>query len=280
MRKPIHIISAIMLLPFVTPFSCSLTASSIPYDISPLAGLRQVSKDTPTPPTTTEARVKMDLCGPEGIGKEDGMADEDQCPPNTRVCLTLLNHKPSASDPDRVTAVIPIWPIDIPDENVYTTPMGKKGEEGLKVYVQGADYAGVQQHLNLTLICSQSDTALNPTFVSYTAGLVSLEWATPDACPRSADSPTIPSGGSSGSNGMGFWGFVKFIFWLIIIGLILYFAIGIFYNHQQYSAKGWDLIPHRDFWREVPVLLQDLFSHLFAGLRGSSGGRGGYNSLG
>ncbi|WVW86329.1 hypothetical protein I302_108371 [Kwoniella bestiolae CBS 10118] len=279
MRRTTNLLASILLLPLVTAFSCSLTASSIPYDISPLSGLREVSKDTPTPPTTSEAKVRMELCNPEGIGKQDGVADEDQCPPNTRVCLTLLNHKPSASDPDRITAVIPIWPADIPDQDVFTTPMGKKGEQGLKVYVQGADYAGVQQHLNLTLLCSQTDTAPNPTFVSYTSGLVSLEWATPDACPRSADSPSAPSEGSSGS-GMGFWGFIKFVFWLSIIGLIAYFAIGIFYNHQQYSAKGWDLIPHRDFWREVPVLLQDLFSHLFAGLRGSSGGRGGYSSLG
>ncbi|WWC91871.1 uncharacterized protein L201_006818 [Kwoniella dendrophila CBS 6074] len=280
MRHPIHLLSAIFLLPLVTPFSCSLTASSIPYDLSPLQGIREVSKDTATPPTTSEAKVKMELCEPDGIGKEDGVADEDQCPPNTKVCLTLLNHKPSASDPDRVTAVIPIWPADIPDEDVFTTPMGKNGEQGLKIYVQGADYAGVRQHLNLTLLCSQSDTAPNPTFVSYTSGLVSLEWSTPDACPRSADSPTAPSNGSSGKGGLSFWGFIKFIFWFSIIGLIAYFGIGIFYNHQQYSAKGWDLIPHRDFWREVPVLLQDLFAHLFAGLRGNNSERGGYSSLG
>ena len=54
------------------------------------------------------------------------------------------------------------------------------------------------------------------------------------------------------------------------------------YNHQQYSSRGWDLIPHRDFWRECPVLVQDLFSHVLAGLRGGGGGggRGGYSSLG
>ena len=81
---------------------------------------------------------------------------------------------------------------------------------------------------------------------------------------------------------MGFWGFIKLVFWLAVTGLILYFAIGIFYNHQQYSAKGWDLIPHRDFWREFPVLVQDLGAHVLAGVRGQSGGggRGGYSSLG
>ena len=65
-----------------------------------------------------------------------------------------------------------------------------------------------------------------------------------------------------------------------------------FYNHQQYSAKGWDLVPHRDFWREFPILISDLFRHIFSGIRGVGGGgggggsggggssRGGYSSLG
>ncbi|OCF43670.1 hypothetical protein I317_02420 [Kwoniella heveanensis CBS 569] len=274
-------------LPLVPAYQCAFTVSDIPYDINPLSGVREVSKETPTPPTTSEAVVKMELCGSEGLGKEDGVADEDQCPPNTRVCLKLLNHKPSSSDPDRITAVIPIWPADAPDGDVFTTPMGKKGEEGLKIYVQGSEYAGVPQHLNLTLLCDRNANAANPTLVSYTSGLLSLEWATPNACPRSSDdlppgSPPPENGGTSGSGGggLGFFGFLKFLFWLIVIGLIAYFAIGIFYNHQQYSARGWDLIPHRDFWREVPTLMSDLTNHLIAGFRGGSAGRGGYSSLG
>lgn len=81
----------------------------------------------------------------------------------------------------------------------------------------------VPQHLQLTLLCDTSSDSPNPTLVSYTAGLLSLEWATPDACPRSGDSSSLS--GSSGGGG-GFFSFVKTLFWLIIIGLILYFAIG------------------------------------------------------
>jgi hypothetical protein len=54
---------------------------------------------------------------------------------------------------------------------------------------------------------------------------------------------------------------------------------GIFYNHQQYSARGWDLVPHRDFWREFPSLVRDLVGHVFSNVRGG-GSRGGYNTLG
>lgn len=65
-------------LPLVAAFDCSITAFSISYDISPLAGLRTASKDSSTPPTTSEVKVSMNLCGGEGLGKEDGVADEDQ----------------------------------------------------------------------------------------------------------------------------------------------------------------------------------------------------------
>lgn len=81
----------------------------------------------------------------------------------------------------------------------------------------------LRQSVNLTLLCDTSSDSPNPTLVSYTAGALSLEWATPDACPRSGDSSS-PS--SSDGGGGGFVSFVKTLFWLIIIGLILYFAIG------------------------------------------------------
>lgn len=66
----------------------------------------------------------------------------NQCPANTRLCLKLINHKPSSSEPDRVTQVIGIWPLDIPDERVWTTPLGSKGQDGLRIWVEGDDYAG------------------------------------------------------------------------------------------------------------------------------------------
>jgi hypothetical protein len=57
-----------------------------------------------------------------------------------------------------------------------------------------------------------------------------MEWSTPEACPRDGKSSgggdsSAPSEGSGGG-GWGFWGFIKFLFWCIVVGLILYFAIG------------------------------------------------------
>lgn len=39
----------------------------------------------------------------------------------------------------------------------------------------------------------------------------------------------------------------------IILGLIIYFVLGTYQNHQQYGVYE---IPHRDFWREAPYLVQ------------------------
>ena len=90
---------------------------------------------------------------------------------------------------------------------------------------------------------------------------------------------------------------LKFLFWLGVFALIAYFAIGESLAARSDIAV---LISEKaccitisntrledgisclkDFWREFPLLISDLFGHLFAGLRGTGGGgRGGYSSLG
>ena len=72
-------------------------------------------------------------------------------------------------------------------------------------------------------MCNPSGSDPNPSFISYGSNVLTLEWATPDACPRSGDNPVI--GGDTG-HGISFWGFVKFIFWMGLLALILYFGIG------------------------------------------------------
>ncbi|KAL7424398.1 type II membrane protein [Cryptotrichosporon argae] len=253
-------------------FSCAVSTGPVTYDLDPLRGLRRASRESSTPPTRSEARVLLDLCAEGGVGREDGVSDEDQCAPDTRVCLKLLNHKDSAPDPARVTAVIPVWQDD---STVSYVPLGSRGERGLTLSVVGPEYAGDRQYLNFTLLCDRTATDPEPTLESYSAGVLALQWATPDACPRGTSSD---EGGAVRGGGGGLWGFIKLVFWMLVLGLLLYFGIGMFYNHQQYSARGWDLVPHRDFWRELPALCRDVATHLLAGVGG--GGRGGYSSLG
>jgi len=120
--------------------------------------------------------------------------------------------------------------------------------------------------------------------------MLKLEWSVPAACAKGEDAP--PAGGDKDkegdsdkggeeqtSSGWGFFSTLRFLFWTAFFVLLAYFVIGIVYNHQTYSARGWDLVPHRDFWRELPALTRDLGAHLVANVRQSTG-RGGYSSLG
>lgn len=113
-------------------------------------------------------------------------------------------------------------------QGVYTTSSSLRGPSN-DVSLTGGR---VKQHLNLTLICSQNDHEPNPRLNSYSPGTLSMEWASPDACPRSGggggggDSGSGGETGTGSGGGWGFWGFIKFLFWCGLLGLLLYFAIG------------------------------------------------------
>jgi len=70
--------------------------------------------------------------------------------------------------------------------------------------------------------------------VAYINGRLTMEWASPDACPRSRSPSGTGSGGGGSdgsgsgrtSRGIGFWGFIKFLFYGALIGLVAYFALG------------------------------------------------------
>lgn len=65
-----------------------------------------------------------------------------QCPSDARACVKVINIKPSSDNSERVTSVIPIWTADIPSDLVWVAPLGRGGEEGVKIYVEGGEYAG------------------------------------------------------------------------------------------------------------------------------------------
>jgi hypothetical protein len=71
------ILRLLPLLSLAAAFECSFTANGVSYDLNPLGNVRTASSRTDTPPTQSEARLRMALCG-DGVGREDGLADEDQ----------------------------------------------------------------------------------------------------------------------------------------------------------------------------------------------------------
>ena len=165
----------------------------------------------------------------------------------------------------------------------------------------------VKQHMSLIIECSQEDGPAEPEIDSYSDGKLILRWSSPQACPVAGEGDGNASDEGGGSSGIG--GFFKAVFWLIVIGLVLYFAggtsscipslhssivfsirfsivfqKGMYYNYSTYGARGTDLLPHKDFWMDVPSMCQNLFSHLGSSVRGEGSGasrsRAGYTSLG
>ena len=82
MRSKHLLLTLITSLLFTSPvysFSCSVSTQNITYDLSPLTGLRTANRRTPTPPTTSEAIVRMDLCRNSGVPPEyGGIPEEDE----------------------------------------------------------------------------------------------------------------------------------------------------------------------------------------------------------
>ena len=81
LRRPISLLSIFAIANFLAPtlaFDCVFQASGIDYDLKSLGGLRTTSKETSTPPTTSVAKVSLDICGENGLPWEDDVSDEDQ----------------------------------------------------------------------------------------------------------------------------------------------------------------------------------------------------------
>jgi len=47
---------------------------------------------------------------------------------------------------------------------------------------------------------------------------------------------------------------------------VAYFALGAYHNYSTYGATGWDMIPHRDMWRDLPWVVSDLVRRKTASL--------------
>lgn len=136
----------------------------------------------------------------------------------------------------------------------------------------------------LTWVPRRSDLPLNalrpqtrPTVDEYDseAGILYLSWTTFAACPASneggsdnspppkQDDESPPAGEDDGKSardpvatGMGFFGW---FITLLFLGFAAYFVLGAYHNRTKYGATGWDMVPHRDVWRDLPYVVSDLF---------------------
>jgi len=154
----------------------------------------------------------------------------------------------------------------------------------LSVLFHGARYplnTSGPQVFNLTIFCDPQDTS-EPKFIAYDGSRLDVEWSAPAGCPfketdDNKDEETPPKDDTDKEivgSGIGWF------FLVILLSFVAYLGLGAYYNYSTYGATGFDLIPHRDFWKEVPFMLSDVISHLCSNVRPRrTSSRGGYISV-
>ncbi|KAI9061762.1 hypothetical protein FKP32DRAFT_1575350 [Trametes sanguinea] len=262
------------------PFDCHITIDELQYDLGSLAGEHSVSRELSVPPSTIEDKVTFNLCA--DLERKSDVPTEDQCPEGTRACLVRTNRKEGHSD--RVFSVIPLAnsSADAVTSSRLSSP------KGLELTFAGSSYPSVvnadpiPQYFHLKLLCSTEISNIN--FTSYDGKDLHLEWSAPAGCGFSGPSddeekPDKDQDGDSGTGGdkeESVGSGLGYFFLILFLAFIAYFALGAYYNYTTYGASGADLIPHRDFWREVPYMLRDVVSHLCSAIRPRQATRGGY----
>ncbi|EJD03336.1 uncharacterized protein FOMMEDRAFT_28851 [Fomitiporia mediterranea MF3/22] len=259
------------------PFDCHVALDDTHnFDLTTVAGEHVVTRSRDTPPSRMSDEVRFDLCA--DLSRRDGVADGDQCPSGARACMTMTNQKDNEND--RVIAAIPLAVSSSLNPQTSIIPSPNKG---LNLVFSGGEYPKtdpIPQTFNISLYCDT--TSSDPNFVSYNGAQLRVEWKTPAGCAFDASDPSKggnkdTEGGNDGEEHVGSgvgWFFLLNLKLRLLIAFLAYFILGAYYNYSTYGATGADLIPHRDFWREVPYILRDIGSHLCSALRPSP--RNGY----
>ncbi|KAF7315644.1 hypothetical protein MIND_00079900 [Mycena indigotica] len=256
--------------------SSPLLLDGLKYDLSSLSDEHSLKRERSTPPTREEDLVRLSLC--QDLKKLDGVNESDQCPsPGTRVCLTKVNHKDGSDR--RITSVVPLAQT----ANLAPKYTTLKSPKGVSILLHAGSYphpinsTEVQQSTIVNLLCATS--ASEPAFKSYDGQQLAVEWSTPAGCgfvgeenPPPGSKPDVGTTKPPPSGGLSSMGWFLL---LLVIGFATYFILGAYYQYTQYGASGLDLIPHRDFWTEVPYMLRDVVQHLCLRRR-SPTHRGGY----
>ncbi|KAF7361873.1 Autophagy-related protein 27 [Mycena venus] len=263
---------------FEDPFDCHFQVNNLKYDLNPLAGEHVVTRARETPPTREVDSVRISLCS--DLERQKDVSDGDQCPSGTRVCLTKTNSKDGS---DRIVSVVPI--AQTSTLNPSYAPLSSA--KGVSILMHGGSYShpintttDVEQSVNITLLCAPDSDPSEPKFLSYDGVRLDLEWSSSAGCGFAAgeDEKNGESPGNGGSSGSGSLSSVGWFLLLLVVGFALYMGLGAYYNYSTYGASGIDLIPHREFFAEVPYMLRDVVSHLCSTVRPrrSSSHRGGY----
>ncbi|KAH9942502.1 autophagy-related protein 27 [Epithele typhae] len=260
------------------PFDCHVKIGESQFDLTKVAGEHSVSRKLDLPPSTITDRLTFNLC--KDLVPADKTPADEKCGANARACLVRETSRSGGSS--SVLSVIQV-------ANSSSTTVTSKilsSPKGVELSFGGAPYPPVHggdlipQSFHVKLLCDPEQS--EPKFTSYDGKDLSIEWSAPAGCSYTSapDDDSKPSDGGSEPSPERVGSGLGYFFLLFFLAFAVYFALGAYYNYSTYGATGLDLIPHRDFWREVPYMLRDLVAHLCSAVRPRhSANRGGYMAV-
>ncbi|KIK67390.1 hypothetical protein GYMLUDRAFT_156754 [Collybiopsis luxurians FD-317 M1] len=275
-----HTAFLLLLLSYCMPlaaaddFKCQFTLGQQNFDLSSLNTEQKATRTRETPPTTMIDTLHFNIC--EDLKPQEDFPPTDQCPSGTRACLTKVNHKSDMED--RVVAVIPVAKADSSEAKISAL----SSPPGVSILLYGSSYPDAsddsqKQSFKVNLICGEKPS--DPKFENYDGSVVEVSWTNPAACSSegSGDNGDNNNGGGEPEEKENVGSGIGWFFLVLLLAFVAYFGLGAYHNYTTYGATGMDLIPHRDFWQEVPYMLRDVVSHLCSSVRPRrSSSRSGY----
>lgn len=153
--------------------------------------------------------------------------------------------------------------------------------EGLRVTLKGSPWASTDNlHGVIDFVCPNGPEKEEVTFESWDLSSLKLKWVTKYAC---EDAASIPKDGDkkpkdSSPDTKASWGFFTWVFIMFVLGFAGYVIASSWINYNRYGLSGVDILPHSDFLRDIPFLINDLIKKISGTFSGSSN-RGGYSAV-
>ncbi|CAG8568982.1 2278_t:CDS:2 [Ambispora gerdemannii] len=252
--------------------NCNVTVDRFNYDLTNLEQ-EKINRTTDTPPSKKVELYYVSPCKPLNVSIYEDKDDEgDYCGEDTYVCQVLVytkEKKDKNGEKEETRLVAEVQQIAANDEkNLLNASFSLASLEDndkvppLLLTLNGGTDKGESHQAKFTFICSEEDST--PTFKRYDNGILEVEWKI-STCSKKPLDPDENQGR----------GFTKFLT-IVSILILTYLGIGAAYNYHVYRAQGWDLIPNRDFWRDVPYLISDVLKYV---VRACRGGRSGYSGV-
>jgi hypothetical protein len=176
------------------------------------------------------------------------------------ICRNIINNACSSQSESDVAACQQ-WPLSNPQ---WSNSLGKASETMFNSSSSSnsnfqVTFGGTTSTLSILFTCNEDGGVGTPKFLSETTNKFQVSWESQYACPI-----------GSGGNNKGLSGGSIFLIILLVV-IVVYFVAGILWQKYRNHATGSDLIPNKEFWTELPILVKDGCKFTVNKIRGKSG---------